>query len=143
MLKSGKIIAFILLAFVITTSYSCKKAVDKAQENAINDIITNGRWEVTKFDVASTPKLSEYNGYAFQFFSNGVVTATKSGSPDINGTWQSNISNITITSNFPVNVGPLQRFNGLWVITRFTETTVQATKSEGAEEFLLGLRRIM
>jgi hypothetical protein len=140
--KSSKFPIFLAFGLILLASFACKKAVDQVQQNALYDIITNGRWKVTKFDVGTTPKQAEYEGYEFQFYSNGVVKAFKSGSPDVNGTWDSNIDNLTITSNFPGTTDPLKRFNGIWFITRTTEVTVQAVKSEGTEEYSLALRKL-
>ena len=132
----------LVLLLALSSFFSCKKAVDKIQENAIFDIITNGRWVVTKFDVGTTPSLADYNGYEFQFFRNGVVTAFRSGSPDVNGTWQGNPQNLSINSNFPGAGLPLDRFNGVWFITRTTENTVDAFKTVGTQEYKLALQRL-
>jgi len=135
----GLFVLFILIAFLSITNYSCKKAVDNIQQNAIFDIITNGRWTVSRFDVAGASKTSEYSGFEFQFFSNGVVTAFKELNPNVNGTWNASVENLTITSEFPGQADPLRRFNTVWFITRTTETTVQARASVAGEEFVLGL----
>lgn len=142
LLKSSKITSLLISGLLLISSFGCKKAVDKVQENALNDIITNGRWVVTKFDVGTSPKLTDYDGYEFQFYDNGVVTAFKTGSSNVNGTWNSNVDNLTITSNFPGIGDPLKRFNGIWFITRTTEVTVQARKSEGSDEYSLALRKL-
>ena len=139
-MKDSRILSLLLGAvFLLNISPSCKKAVDNIQQNAIYDIITNGRWTVSRFEVAGVSKTSEYAGFEFQFFSNGVVTAIKDGSSNVNGNWSANIENITITSEFPGQGDPLKRFNTVWFITRTTETTVQARASVLGEEYILGL----
>jgi hypothetical protein len=129
----------LLFILLINISTSCKKAVDNIQQNAIYEIITNGRWTVSRFDVAGVAKKNDYTGYEFQFFSNGVVTAFKESNSDINGNWSASIENLTITSEFPGQGDPLRRFNTVWFITRTTETTVQARASVAGEEYILGL----
>lgn len=131
--------ALLSVVLIVSISSSCKKAVDNIQQNAIYDIITNGRWTVSRFEVAGVSKTSEYAGFEFQFFSNGVVTAFKNGSSNVNGNWNASVENLTITSEFPGQGDPLKRFNTVWFITRTTETTVQARASVAGEEYILGL----
>lgn len=123
-------------------SFSCQKAVVKAQENLLYDIITIGRWEVSKFEIGTTNIVDEYAGYAFQFTRSGVVTAIKTGDSNIEGTWLGNTETLSITSNFPVTINPLVRFNGVWLITKTTETTVLAYRVVGSETFYLGLKKM-
>ncbi len=136
-----KYLIFLFCSLVVGLG-SCKKAVDNAQENAAFEIITNGQWVVTKFDVGTEPKLSEYNGFVFQFFNTGVVKAMKSGNPDIDGNWSVRTDVAAINSNFPGQGDPLRRFNGTWLLTRTTETTVQAIKDEAGVTYTLGLRKL-
>ncbi len=139
-MKLGRGLLGVVIAIMFSgAGFSCKKVVDDIQENAIIDIITNGRWTVSLFSVAGVSKTTEYNGFEFQFFSNGIVTAFKQSNPNVNGTWAANVNNVTITSEFPGQGEPLKRFNAVWFITRTTETTVQARASVGGEEYFLGL----
>jgi hypothetical protein len=132
----------ILMVTIVSSLFSCKKAVDTVQQNVAFDIITNGQWIVTRFDVGTTPKSSEYADFVFQFFSNGVVTAKKAGNPDINGNWSVRTDVAAINSNFPGQEDPLRRFNGTWLLTRTTETTVQAIRDEAGQTLTLGLRKL-
>jgi hypothetical protein len=139
-MNSNRILGLLLgVALAVAIPPSCKKAVDNIQQNAINDIITNGRWTVTRFEAAGVSKTAEYAGFEFQFFDNGVVTAFKDGSSNVNGKWSANIENITVTAEFPGQGDPLKRFNTIWFITRITETIVQARASVAGEEYILGL----
>lgn len=131
---------FSLMAMIFSLGLvSCKKAVDNAQQNAMFDVITNGKWTVSRFIVDGNAKTSEYAGYEFQFFRNSVVTAIKDLTPQANGTWSLQTENATITSSFPGQDNPLKRFNAIWLITSASETTVQATTTVNGEVYLLGL----
>ncbi len=129
---------FILMAF---GSASCKKAVDKAEENAAYEIITNGRWAITRFDIGATSLLTEYTPYEFQFFRGGVVAAYIPGSPNVNGTWVGKEDILAIESNFPGADNPLKRLNGLWLITGATQTSVKGTRTEGSDVYTLWLSK--
>lgn len=141
---SKKYLFLILVSgFILSmASFSCEKAVLKAQENLLYDIITIGRWEVNKFEIGTTNIIDEYAGYAFQFTRSGAVTAIKTGGTDVEGTWLGNTETLSITSNFPVIVNPLVRFNGVWIITKTTQTTVVAYRVVGSETFYLGLKKM-
>lgn len=120
----------------------CKKAVDNAQTNALLDLITTGQWVVTRFEVGAEDKLSEYTPYTFQFFRNGQVAARQSGQPDVVGTWNPIVENLSIQSAFNGAGLPLTRFNGTWSINRTTMTTVEASREEGGVLYRLGLRSL-
>jgi hypothetical protein len=121
---------------------SCKKAVDNIQKNAAYDIITKGQWKVTKFEKGTASILPEYADYVFQFYENDVVTAFKPGSPDINGVWSASTENLSITTSFPGQSDPLKRFNGTWLITKITETTVEGINGANAEPYTVALIKI-
>ncbi|MCU0375297.1 MAG: hypothetical protein MUF24_08320 [Chitinophagaceae bacterium] len=122
--------------------FSCKKIVDQAQQNALYDLITNGRWELTRFNDAGTDRMAEYAGYQFQFFRNNTVSAYKTGQPDVSGNWTSNLQNLSFTADFS-NAGlPLSRFTTGWVITRSTLTTVEAISTDIGKDYQITLRKL-
>ncbi len=139
--KMNFLALFSLLAIIIST-LSCKKAVDKAVENAAYEIITNGKWEIVKFEIGNTSLLSEYEPFEFQFYKSGVVTAFFPGSPNINGTWLGKEETLAIESSFPGVDNPLKRLNGTWFITGVTEVTVRGTRTEGSDVYTLWLKKI-
>lgn len=142
MAKIIKILGFFSMLFMLGSQISCKKAVDKAEENAAYDIITNGRWQIVKFDSANTSLLPEYAAYEFQFFKSGVVTAYLSGGTGVNGSWLGRQETLAIESNFPGVGNPLKRLNGTWQITGATEVSVRGTRTEAFIEYTLWLKKI-
>ncbi len=142
MIRSALIL--LLAAGLLAGLPSCKKAVDNIQMNAAYDIVTKGQWRVTKFEKGTTPVsiLPEYAGYVFQFYENGVVTAFKTGSTDVNGTWSARTETLSLTASFPGQDDPLQRFNGTWLITKITENTVEGINGENAEPYTVALQKI-
>lgn len=142
MLRKINFLAFFSLLAVIFSTFSCKKAVDKAVENAAYEIITNGKWEIVKFEIGTTSLLSEYEPFEFQFFKSGVVTAFLPGSPNTNGTWLGKEETLAIESSFPGVDNPLKRLNGTWFITGVTEVSVRGTRAEGSDVYTLWLKKI-
>jgi hypothetical protein len=111
MKKSISILIVLTLVF-----FSCKKAVQKQEENAALNIMTNGTWRVTQYLQDSVDITSTLSQYTFQFYANGTVTGTN-GSIMVTGTWTTNIANRTITSTFPAGSGAVNELNAVWTIT--------------------------
>jgi len=108
------VVVFPLIFLVIL--FSCKKTIQKQEENAALNIMTDGTWKVSQYlqdsvDITST--LSQYN---FQFYANGTVTGTN-GSVSATGTWTTNIANHSITSAFPTGSGAVNELDAVWIIT--------------------------
>ena len=105
------VIAVLLLGF----SLSCKKAIEKKQQQIIMDAITNGVWIVEQYLEGANNITSDFLNYDFIFYENGTVTGTISG-VSTNGTWAGDATNYSITSDFPAAGDPLKKLNGLWKI---------------------------
>lgn len=128
-----------LFAFVPLT-FSCKKIVEKKKENVVMEAITNGRWFVKEYKAASLYVTAEFDGYEFQFYSDGRVDGILN-STVTNGSWTGNIDQMTITSNFGGAGQPLSRLNGLWKITDNSYTNVSAYNVNGADTNFLELQK--
>ncbi len=120
---------------------SCKKAVDKIQENAIFEIITKGQWIVAKFEKGGSSILPEYTDYVFQFYKNGVVSAMKTGSPNVDGQWSVSTETLSISATFPGAADPIKRFNGTWLITKIEENLVEGVNAGGLEPFVVAFMK--
>jgi hypothetical protein len=105
----------LIICFGISIS-SCKKLVQKQEENEAIEIITNGVWTVQQYTENGTDITSSFSGYVFQFKQDGTVVGTKD-SVSTTGTWSADVNNYTITSNFPSVGNPLNRLNSVWKIT--------------------------
>src|SRR5712664_144898 len=131
-----KIIISLLL--IVVLSPSCKKFIEKQQQNALESIITNGTWIVTRYVENGTDITPSFSGYVFKFNSNGTVTGTKSSSIE-NGTWSGNFSAKTITSDFPTAATPIDKLNAVWRITDSYADSVAATATINANTNILNL----
>jgi hypothetical protein len=79
------------------------------------DVITNGVWIVQQYIEGPNNISSQFLNYTFQFYANGTVTGNIDSSAT-SGTWAGNISDYTITSEFPSAGDPLKKLNGVWKI---------------------------
>ena len=120
------LVLFCLLCFVL----SCKKYIQKQEQNAAINLITDGTWSVTQFLQSGSNITASFSGYIFQFKSDGSVTGTKNGS-FVTGTWAGNITNRTITSSFPTGSGILDNLDGVWKITDSSVDYVVANTPSG------------
>jgi hypothetical protein len=121
-----KILLFaVLLALCF---FSCKKIIQQQEQNAVLNIITSGIWYVQTYTQDSLDITASFSGFVFKFNQDGTVTGTKD-SVATAGTWSANISNRTITSNFPNPPNPLNKLNSVWKITDSGLTYVVANST--------------
>src|SRR6478735_8053569 len=113
----------IVLLLIVPAVFSCKKLIEKKKEDVVIDAITNGRWFVKEYRAASLYVTAEFNGYEFQFYTDGRVDGFLNTTVT-NGSWTGDVNQMTITSNFPSVGQPLSRLNGLWKITDNSYTNV-------------------
>jgi len=121
-----KIKGSILILFLFVFFTSCKKLVQKQEENEAISIITDGTWIVESYTNSGGNLTPSFSGYIFQFYQNGTVTGSI-GNTNTNGTWSASITNYTITSNFPGAGAPLGRLNAIWQLTNSAIDSVSAT----------------
>ena len=84
----------IIIALVIFSS--CKKHHDTGQPIALNAAFVQGKWKITHYDDKGVDETNHFAGYEFQFNSNGIVTAAKTGSATVSGAWGSGNDNSTL-----------------------------------------------
>jgi hypothetical protein len=139
-IQMKKLLPVITLLLLTLANFSCKKTIEKKQEDLVVDAITNGVWIVQQYFEAANNISSQFADYDFQFFKNGSVTGTKSGNIT-NGTWSGNASNYSITSNFPTATDPVQKLNGVWKITDSYWDYVKAEMTTPAGKNILHLKK--
>jgi hypothetical protein len=122
-----------LLIMLSISLVSCKKVKENIQERQAMEFITNGQWKVSRLLTTSGDKTADLAAYSFQFKSNKTVDALKNGILEMSGTWQDNLANRTIYSNFPSASYPLILLNATWTITNGSETAVIATATVNGE----------
>ncbi len=79
-----KNVLFLLLTATLSL-FACKKD-DAISPNTVNTTVVAGTWKITYYWDTDHEETTNYTNYAFTFGSNGVLTATKSGST-ITGAW--------------------------------------------------------
>jgi hypothetical protein len=116
----------VLVAILLSLSlFSCKKFVEDQKRQAAMSFITNGQWVVSSYLQDSTPVTDQFNGYKFKFDENGTVSGSD-GAHSANGTWVAEVSDYSITSDFPGAGNPFQMLNGHWIIKDSGTTFVKA-----------------
>ena len=105
----------LMAVLLLVSSLSCKKTIEKKQQQIIMQAITNGVWVVEQYFEGANNITSDFLNYDFRFYENGTVTGTLSGA-STSGNWAGDASNYSITSEFPSAGDPLKKLNGLWKI---------------------------
>ena len=118
---------------------SCKKAVEKIQEDLVIKAMTEGQWKITKFIQNGTDITSSFSNYKFQYYSNKTVDAILNGITERTGNWDGNATAMTTWADFPGAPNPISLINGTWNITNNGWTYVEATQTSGAETKILRL----
>jgi hypothetical protein len=107
--------SLILVASLALLSTSCKKIIEKKVQDMVMDAITHGEWIVEQYFEGNNNLSSQFLDYRFKFNEDGTLIGTTS-SGSTNGTWNPNLSDYTITADFPTAADPLNKLNGLWKI---------------------------
>ncbi len=115
-----------LLAFSLG-GIQCKKIKEDIARKFIIDAMTNGLWIVQVFKDNNEDITASFRDYEFQFRENGKVYAIKAATAEqVTGTWEGNVNDLTIFSNFPGAGEPLLRLNDTWKIVNNTTKLVEA-----------------
>ena|SRR6476620_724397 len=130
----------IILFLIAPVAFSCNKIIEKKKEDIVIEAITNGRWFVKEYRAGTLYVTAEFDGYEFQFYSDGRVDGFLNTTVT-NGTWTGDVNQMTITSNFPSVGQPLSRLNGLWKITDNSYTNVSAYNVNGVDTNFLELQK--
>ena len=121
--------------------FSCKKAIEQQERNIIIDAMTNGRWYVEQYKQTTTDISTSFSGYEFQFYENGNVEGIKNTTAK-SGTWTTDITNYTITANFPASANDtLKLLNYTWKITDSYLDYVEAKTTTTSGDNILHLRK--
>jgi len=121
-----------LAVICMLVAFSCKKAVEDQKRQAVMSFITNGHWKIQSYLVDTVSITAEFDGYTFKFNDDGTVVGDN-GSASATGTWVGEVSDYSITSEFPGAGDPLQKLDGHWIIKDSGLTFVKADlKTSGA-----------
>lgn len=126
--------------FTLVIGMSCKKAIEKKAHDMLMDVITNGVWIVEQYFEGSNNISGQFLDYTFQFYESGAVTGTIN-TTSTNGTWSGNVSDYTITSDFPSAEDPIKKLNGLWKIKDSDYDFVKAEMTTTSGTNILYLRK--
>lgn len=122
-------------------SISCKKLVEDQKKQAVMSFITNGHWKVESYVIDTISITTEFDGYKFKFNEDGTVLGIN-GSMSAPGTWVGEVSDYSITSNFPGAGDPVQKLNGHWIIKDSGLSFVKANRKTNSNTLHLHLIKI-
>lgn len=117
----------VLFTCMLVALFSCKKAIENAQEEAVIKAMINGQWSVTKYKKGTSDVTPDFSSYKFQFHENGKVDAIKNNVLEKTGTWTGDANTFSISSNFSTTVYPLTLLNGIFQISNSGQTFVEAS----------------
>lgn len=130
----------LFLLFTLLSGVQCKKVKEDLGRKFIIEAMTNGQWIVQVFTDANVDITADFTDYVFQFKEDGKVIAVNSStSAQTTGTWEGNVNDLTIFSNFPGASEPLLRLNDTWKITNNTTKLVEAKPFSGSRTAYLKL----
>lgn len=133
-------VSIIAIFFLLLSG--CKKSIEKLKENAVISAMTEGQWVIKSFVKNGTIITSDFDGYKFQFYSNNTVNALKNNIVEKTGTWNGDITTMTIAAEFPNVLLPLSQINGNWHIDDNSWTFVVASKNSGSETKTMRLEKL-
>ena len=119
----------LLIGGLVLLLFSCKKYVQKQEQNALEAVVTNGLWYVTGYEQNDSDITASFSGYLFKFDANNTVTAINS-IDSVLGDWTVDINARTITADFPGAAAPLENLNETWLITDSYTDSVSATSTD-------------
>ena len=119
----------ILAALAFPLFFSCKKFIQKQEENAVLKLMTSGFWKVTGFKQNDSDITTSFSGYLFKFDENNTVTGTI-GSTSYKGQWSVDINARSITSDFPAGNDTIGKLNEVWKITDSYTDSVSAKSTD-------------
>lgn len=107
----------VIIAFLIATGISaCKEdSFTLLQNQLIENYVNQGKWKIGLFQDKGNDKTDSFNGFEFQFKTDGTVEATKDGST-VKGTWSTGSDNSKTKLNLSFSTVPLDELNEDWVI---------------------------
>lgn len=135
-----KILIRLLFLFVFLSFVSCKKIIETKQRDLLIDAMTNGQWLVHQYMEVTHDITAQFDGYHFQFEENGEVHGIK-GTASTHGTWEGDINNYSITSQFPAATDPVKKLNGTWKLTDSDYDYVKAEMITPGGKNILHLRK--
>jgi hypothetical protein len=130
----------VLLIWMCACTLSCNKIVEDVKRNAILDIMTNGQWYVEYYFENSNDRSAQFDGYFFQFNDDGTVTGQKASFTE-QGTWKENITDYSITADFPSAGEPVSNLNGKWIWKDSGNDFVITEKTADSATYKLKLRK--
>ncbi len=105
-------------------------------------LITENTWKVVRYLDGTTNSTTEFVNYDFKFSKSNTVDALTNGITEATGTWLGSETTQSITAGFPSSGAPLNKLNGVWLITNTKSKPwrVYSHRFENGKELILDLQ---
>ncbi|WP_276485192.1 hypothetical protein [Paraflavitalea pollutisoli] len=123
MKPSLPLVLVVMLAFAAS---SCQKLIDKKKEQIAMEFITTHDWYVEQYLDGEVDVTSEFTNYVFHFNTDYSVTGVRANEVHT-GTWQPEITTISIISQFATAPAPISKLNGTW---KLKDSSTEFVKAE-------------
>ena len=140
MIRAMKRLSYLLTLFLLLSS--CKKTIEKIQEDLVIKAMVDGQWAVTSFTHNGSNITPDFATYKFKYYSNKTDDAIKNGAVEKTGTWDGDGPTMTTWANFTNATAPLDLINGSWHINDSGWTYVVATQTTGTDTKTMRLDKL-
>jgi hypothetical protein len=123
----------LLFLGIICLLFGCKKddPVSPNPSTEISNALTVGTWRISYYLDNGQDETSNFSGYAFQFSSGNVLTATKNNTV-VSGTWNmaNDDSGVKLLLNF-LTPPDFESLSDDWKVGPYSSTQIQLTDTSG------------
>ncbi len=138
-MKLKLIILLVTINSSLFTFSSCSNDDDSSSNNQnvaqLQGAIVQGKWRVSNFVEDGNNQSHHFNGFAFTFSENGIVSATN-GTTTVTGTWitsSSSSSGSKFILSFNVSNGPFEEISEDWRIESTSASKIDLKHISGGD----------
>src|ERR1041384_2464877 len=115
-----------LVVMLALMASSCQKLIEKKKEQIAMEFITTHAWYVEQYLDGTEDLTGDFTNYVFQFNTDYSVTGVRNAEKHT-GTWQPEITTISIISQFAAAPPTLMLLNGTW---KLKDSSTEFVKAE-------------
>lgn len=130
----------VLVVLLALSAASCQKLIDKKKEQIAMEFITTNDWYVEQYLESEIDETSAFAGFVFHFHTDYSVTGVRDSEVHT-GTWQPEITTISIISQFATAPAPISKLNGTWKLKDSSAEFVKAEMQTTNGKKVLRLRK--
>lgn len=128
-----KVLSILTVAVILSVAVlSCKKSDNSTAltVSALNSNVIVGKWKITLYSDSGSDKTPLFLDYQFQFNSDGLAIATKTGST-VTGTWVDKMDDSQLKFILTFGSIPFEELNDDWHVTAQSSSTIKLEDVRG------------